>query len=61
LGQGVGNDDVYAHMWLNISASTGTAKAAKARDMVATRMTSADISKAQRLARECVKKDYKGC
>ena len=31
------------------------------RDMVAKEMTPADISAAQKLARECVKKNYKDC
>jgi TPR repeat protein len=60
-GQGVIQDNVYAHMWFNISASTGDVDAEKERDIVAKRMTSEDISKAQGLARECVKKIYKGC
>ena len=51
----------YTHMWLNIAASNGNADAVKGRDLVAKRMTAADISKAQALARECVKKNYKGC
>ena len=61
IGQGFLQDDVYAHMWLNIAASNGNADAVKGRDTVAKRMTAADISKAQALARECVKKNYKGC
>ena len=60
-GQGVIQDNVYAHMWLNIAASGGDASAVKNRDIVASRMTAADISKAQDLARECVKKKFKGC
>ncbi len=60
-GQGVLQDNVYAHMWLNIAASNGNANAVKGRDIIAKKMTAADISKAQALARECVKKNYKGC
>ena len=60
-GNGVLQDNVYAHMWFNIAASNGDANAAKNRDIAAKRMTPADISKAQQLARECVKKNYKGC
>ena len=60
-GDGVIEDNVYAHMWLNISASDGYAKASEARDTIAKKMTSSDISKAQNLARECVAKNYKGC
>ena len=61
-GQGVIQDNVYAHMWLNIAASSGTSKdAIIIRDIIAKRMTLADISAAQKLARECVVKKYKGC
>ena len=60
-GQGVLLDNVYAHMWLNIAASTGNKKAAKNRDIIAKLMTPSQLEKAQDLARECVAKDYKGC
>ena len=60
-GQGVTQDNVYAHMWWNIAASSGDANAVKNRDIVAGKMTAADISKAQGLARECVKKNFKAC
>jgi len=60
-GKGVIQDDVYAHMWWNIAASSGGKTATKNRDIVASRMTPADISTAQKLARECVRKKYKGC
>ena len=60
-GNGVIQDNVYAHMWWNIAASSGNDAAVIDRDMVAKKMTAADISKAQELARECVKKNYKGC
>ena len=60
-GQGVPQDYVRAHMWFNLSASTGDEDAIKGRDIFAKRMTPADISAAQKLARECVAKNYKGC
>ena len=61
-GQGVIQDNVYAHMWFNIAASSGESKnASKNRDIVAKRMTPAQIAAAQKLARECVRKKYKGC
>jgi hypothetical protein len=64
-GEGVPLDNVYAYMWYNIAASSGdkdVAKlAAEGRDIVTKKMTPADISAAQRLARECVRKNYKGC
>jgi len=60
-GQGVIQDYVRAHMWLNIAASSGDKTASKNRDIVAKRMTPARIEDAQKLARECVRKKYKGC
>ena len=60
-GEGVIQDYVRTHMWGNLGASNGNENGAKLRDLVAKKMTPADISKAQRLARECVKKNYKGC
>ena len=61
FGQGVPQDTVYAHMWGNIAASNGNENGVKLRDLVAKEMTPADISTAQKLARECVRKNYKGC
>ncbi|MEP1353257.1 MAG: tetratricopeptide repeat protein [Tateyamaria sp.] len=60
-GQGVGKDNLYALMWFNIADQSGNEFAANARKVVAVRMTAEDISKAQKLARECVAKDYKDC
>ena len=60
-GRGVIKDNVYAHMWINISASNGLESALNARDILEKQMNSADISQAQKLARECVAKNYKGC
>ena len=33
----------------------------KTRDIIAKEMTPADLSAAQKLARECIRKKYKGC
>ena len=60
-GEGVLQDHVSAHMWFNIAASMGEKSAAKYRDQIAKSMPPAQIAKAQRLARECVRKKYKGC
>ena len=56
-GHGVVQDYVQAHKWFNLAAALTTDKdirdmAAKDRDSVARLMTPADVSKAQRLARE---------
>ena len=61
FGQGVLKDYVYAHMWGNIGAMNGNELGAKWRDDFEKKMTPADISTAQKLARECVARDYKGC
>ena len=60
-GEGVNKDIVYAHMWKNISASNGFEPAKEDLKIIEKEMTSSHISEAQRLARECVKKNYKGC
>jgi len=60
-GAGVPQDYVYAHMWWNIAASNGNENGGELRDLVAKEMTSSQIQEAQRLARECVRKNYKGC
>jgi uncharacterized protein len=54
-GQGVIQDNVYAHMWYNIAASSGLDFLTKNRDLIAKQMTPADISKAQEMAREWMK------
>ena len=61
FGTGVLKDYVYAHMWGNISAANGNELGRKLRDSFEKKMTPADISAAQKLARECVRKNYKGC
>ena len=60
-GRGVIQDNVYAHMRLNIAASSGHEAAAKSRDNAAIQMTPSQLEKAQELARECGRKRYKGC
>lgn len=57
-GTGVVQDFMYAHMWSNIAASNGSDKGNKKVDG---KLTTSDISDAQRLARECVKKNFRGC
>ena len=60
-GEGVPQNDKTAVKWYNLAASQGDKDATKYRDFVAKRMTPADVSKAQRLAQKCVKKNYRGC
>jgi tetratricopeptide (TPR) repeat protein len=56
-GQGVPQDYVQAHKWFNLAASCETdtkyrADAVTERDIIAAKMTPAQIAEAQRLARE---------
>ena len=59
LGRGVLQDYVRAHMWYNLAAAQGDNAAAKNREIVAAKMTPADISKAQGMAREWLAKHGK--
>ena len=60
-GAGVQQNNLLSHMWLNIAASNGKVRAAKDRDIVARKMTSVELAKAQKRASACVRKNYKGC
>ena len=60
-GDGVLQDNIRSHMWLNIASANGHKKAGEWRDATAAKMTSADISKAQSMARECMSSKYKNC
>jgi hypothetical protein len=58
-GQGVPKDHVLSHMWFNLAASRFHASegrerelAVKSRNLVASKMTPAQIAEAERLARE---------
>ena len=61
FGKGLLKDYVYAHMWGNIAAMNGSKLGAKLRVFVEKKITPAQIATAQKLARECVAKNYKGC
>lgn len=51
-GHGVGQDNVLAHMWFNIAAVHGGARAKEDRSELALDMSPPEIAEAQRLARE---------
>ena len=61
MGEGVIQDFVYAHMWSNIAASNGSSGARENRKLFEEIMSSSQIQEAQRLARECVNKNYISC
>jgi TPR repeat protein len=61
LGQGVAQDFVKAHMWFNIAEIDETSGAIKNRDIVAKKMTPAQIAEAQKAASLCIKQNFKNC
>ena len=48
-------------MWANLSATNGYAEAKALRDALEKKMTASQMEKAQDLARDCMRKKYKGC
>ncbi len=58
-GQGVAQDYIRAHIWANLAASNGADT--EARDIIAKKMTTAAIEKAQRFARDCLESNYQDC
>ena len=60
-GRGVSQNYILAHMWFNLAAATMLQSSRKNRDFVARKMTTSQIAEAQKLAVECLRKNYKGC
>jgi TPR repeat protein len=60
LGKGITKDLIKAHMWVNLSANKAAA-ATIIRGWIAEEMTQQQIAEAQKLARECLARKYKGC
>ena len=60
-GHFVLQDNVMSHMWYNMASANGVDMVGKSRDELAVIMTSADISKAQAMARECMSSGYITC
>ena len=48
-------------MWANLASSSGFEMAQELRQLLTEKMTSYQIERAKKLARECFKKNYKGC
>ena len=61
FGKGVRQDIIRAHMWANLAAAAGHRSAATLRDDMTRRMNSQQIAEAQKLARECQQRNFKGC
>ena len=60
-GGGVLKSYVMAYMWYNISSANGLPVSGEWRDELAGLMTSADISEAQAMARDCMSSGYQNC
>jgi TPR repeat protein len=64
-GQGVPQDSIRAYMWYHLAAEALSGDdamvAIKLRDRLASRMTAAQIGKAQEMARRCQQSKYKEC
>ena len=59
--KGIREDLISAYMWLNISAMNNDRSAAESRDEIARKMSSSDISKAQKLSAKCLQSNYTDC
>ncbi len=57
-GEGVPEDDVQAYAWYSIAAAQGLEWAQKNKEILAERMTSAQIAEAQKLSREYLEADF---
>ena len=61
FGNGVQKDHVFAHMWADIALKNGNQRGKTIISIVEKEMTRSQIEIAQDLARECIRKKYKGC
>lgn len=61
FGEGVLKNYKVAHMWGNISADSGNKFGSELMERAAKKMTPSQIETAKKLARECIRKKYKGC
>ncbi len=61
-GIGIAQDYVYGHMWVQLAAAQGNESAKAWKDSeIFKKMTPSQLETAKKLARECVRKNYKGC
>ena len=57
-GSGIAKDRERAYMWYNLSAINGNKRGTKNKDQVAKLMTTAAISKAEKMSKRCLDSDY---
>jgi uncharacterized protein len=60
-GEGISRNYIYTHMWGELADRNGSPNGFAVQEMSARLLTPSQIEKAQKLARECVAKNYKGC
>ena len=48
-------------MWFNLGATKGQASTAKSRNLAAAQMNAVEIADAQKMARDCLARAFKGC
>ena len=60
-GYGFSQNYIYAYMWFSVAASRWDKDAESMLDKAAKYLSIAQLKMAQELARECVRKKYKGC
>ena len=60
-GDGLPKDLIRAYMWYKIAAVAGVKFADEARDVIVGELSSSEIKRARRLARDCVRKKFKDC
>jgi hypothetical protein len=60
-GLGVPQDFIKAHVWFNLAAIWGSAEAASNRETISKKMSAQQVAEAQKIARECRQRNYKGC
>ena len=59
-GEGVNKNYVRAYMWGRLSEINENREGSELKRIMTIELTAAKIEKAERLVRECMKKDYKG-
>lgn len=60
-GRGVPQDYMLAYMWANIGAGAGSKEATNLRELASRELGGGKILEAQRMARECIARNFSGC
>lgn len=60
-GRGVPQDYMLAYMWANIGAGAGSEAAKNLRELASRGLNEGKVLEAQRMARECMARNFSGC